>query len=384
MKLMMLGSGSYRSSLSIRLVSLAQRLATMGWEVSVVVPSADKYNDFTKEHLKCDGAVRVVQPWQPATRSASFNLLPYLLTSLATILSGGADVVYLYKPTPITILGLLPKLLFRTPVILDLDDLGSEVMRAEAQSSLRTKLVAMCERLATKYATAIVVTSTFLQERVARSYPDKPVLLLPNGIEPELYPARSSGPLRPAVYYFGMINRLSLIEPLLRAVPLLLEQVPGAKLTIIGGGIALDEAKALIKKLGVDRAVNFTGPTDMLGVLAFTQFGDVGICYQPDVETVRAASNMKVFQYMAMTTVPVVSAVGDLPLYLDGERAGLVVPANDEVALAEAIAELLTNNAMRVRCALNARQRAVTRYSWSSLAAKLGSFIEGQKKEIAS
>lgn len=376
MKLTILGSGSYRSTLSIRIVALGRELSTLGWKVSVIVPSADKYNDYAKEAMTKDGQIRVIQPWQPATRWPMFNLIPYLLTSVIATLRSRPDVVYLYKPTPITLCGLLPKLLFGRPVILDLDDLGSEVMRAEGQSKLRIRLVARCEAIAMKHATAIVVASTFLERMIRQDYPDKPVLLVPNGVDLSLYPARSSGPLRPMAYYFGMINRLSLIEPMLRALPSLLERVPEARVTIIGGGSALEAAKALTAELGVAHAVSFTGMVKMLDVLSYTQFGDVGICYQPDIDTVRAASNMKVLQYMAMTTVPVVSAVGDLPAYIADQWAGLVVPPNDDEALADAIVELLTNNPKRIRCALNARQRVVGRYAWSTLAERLSVFIK--------
>lgn len=371
----MLGSGSYRSSLSIRLVALGRQLTKLGWDVTIIVPSADKYNNFTKENINNDGAVSVIQPWQPATASSFLNLLPYLLTSTIALLSRRTDLVYLYKPTPITILGLIPGLLFQVPVILDLDDLGSEVMRAENQSLLQSGLVSLCEQLAIKYSRAIVVTSTFLKHQIQARYPNKDVLVLPNGVDTVQYPLRPSRQLRPAVYYFGMVNRLSLIEPLLRAVPSVLKSVPTARFTIIGGGSALDEAKLLVKNLGVSYAVTFTGMTDMLGIVSFTEFGDIGVCYQPDVDTVKAASNMKVFQYMALSTVPVVSAVGELPTYIDDGRAGVSVKADDSQALGEALISLLQNKRQRTQYALRARQLSETTYAWSSITLQLSSFL---------
>jgi glycosyltransferase involved in cell wall biosynthesis len=375
MKIIMLGSGSYRASLSIRIVALAGQLAKLDWEVSIIVPSADKYNNFTKENINKDGAISVIQPWQPSTRSSVLNLLPYLITSMIVLVRSRTDFVYLYKPTPITIIGLIQGLLFQTPVILDLDDLGSEVMRAENQSRLQSGLVSLCERLAIKYSSAIVVTSTFLQRQIQVKYPNKHVLVLPNGVNPMQYPLRPSRQLRPAIYYFGMVNRLSLIEPLLRAIPLVLKAVPTARFTIIGGGSALNEAKLLVKNLGVSYAVTFTGMTDMLGVVSFTEFGDIGVCYQPDIDTVKAASNMKVFQYMALSTVPVVSSVGDLPTYIDDGRAGVAVKADDSQALGEALISLLQNKRRRTQYALRARQLSETTYAWSSIALQLSSFL---------
>jgi glycosyltransferase involved in cell wall biosynthesis len=378
MKITLLGSGSYRSSLSIRLVAIGQQLSRFGWDVSLIVPSADKYNEFTPEEITRDGEVTVIQPWQTSTTSAILNLVPYLFTSFVAGLKTRPDAIYLYKPTPITAFGLILKVFFGIPVILDLDDLGSEVMRAEKQSPLMTRLVDWSERITLKYATVVVVTATFLEARVKNKYPDKPVLVLPNGVDPSRYPVRKAIAVRPAIYYFGMINRFSLIEPLLAAVPDILLTVPEARVTIIGGGSALNEAKAYAKKLGITKVVEFTGMTNMFGATDHTQFGDIGICYQPDVETVRAASNMKVFQYMALSTVLVVSAVGDLPLYLDHNRAGVGVVADDHSALGQAIIRLLLDPDGRVESALYARSLSETTYSWDNLGKELATFIKRQ------
>ena len=109
------------------------------------------------------------------------------------------------------------------------------------------------------------------------------------------------------------------------------------------------------RELGIEAAVAFTGwQTDMLAVQNYTQFADVGVCYMPDIRTVRAASNMKVFQYMAMGTVPVVSDVGDLRRYVQDGQAGVVVAPGNVEALADALIELLQDEERRVRMAKEA------------------------------
>ncbi|HXR49957.1 MAG TPA: glycosyltransferase, partial [Verrucomicrobiae bacterium] len=319
MKIVMLGSGSYKSSLTyFRLVALGQQLGRLGWGVSLIVPAADKYNDFTPDWQATLEHVELVQPWQPATRRPLLNLLPYLISASLALLRRPAQLVYIYKPTPITIIGLLPRLLRRTPVILDLDDLGSMVMREEGRSGLSVRLVAACERLALRYATAVVVASRYLAQQVHDRYPDKPVLRLSNGVDPDEFvaPDRQSKP-RPAIYYFGALNRLSLIKPLLVALPQTIQAVPETQVTIFGGGQALDEAKALVRKLGLEKSVTFTGRVKPEVVQQAVTFGDIAVCIQPDIPTVQAASNVKVFQYMALASVPVVSEVGDLKQYIE-------------------------------------------------------------------
>ena len=105
----MLSSGSYHSTLTIRLRYLARYL-TDTWDITIIVPSADKYNDFTPDHSLKSAFARLVQPWQLTTRSPMANLIPYLFSALMQIVRVQADMVLIYKPTPITLVGLVPKL----------------------------------------------------------------------------------------------------------------------------------------------------------------------------------------------------------------------------------------------------------------------------------
>lgn len=371
----MIGTGSYNGTLSIRLRDLARHLAK-DFDVAAMTPPADKYNGFKPDYSIKPAGYKLIQPWQLATRSPIINLIPYLFTSLFHIVKARADIVYIYKPTPITILGLVPRLWGRK-IILDMDDLGSEVMALEGQSGLNVALVALSERLAMRFANQIVVTSTLLESEVKARYPQKPVLVLPNGVEPSDYTEVAQKPLRNAVYSFGAINRLDLIGDLLRAIPAVTTEIPDVHFTIAGGGSALEDAKKLVRELGVEKSVTFTGwLTNMHAVQRHTQFGDVGICYQPDGRTNRAASNMKVFQYMAMHTVPVVSDVGDLHSYVRDGKAGVVVTPGDSAMLAQAIVDLLRDAKRRTQLAHEAYKLATQTHSWQQRARDLRAFIE--------
>ena len=285
-------------------------------------------------------------------------------------------MVLIYKPTPITLVGLVPKLLARTPIVLDLDDLGSEVMKPKGRSRQSCVLVAWSERLCMRYADAVVVVSTTLRDHLRGLYPAKPVLLLPNGVEPSEYHVAAERQPRHAIYYFGAINTLDLVEDLLRAMPEVLRQVPDARLSIVGGGSALDEAKRLSRELAIEAAVTFPGwRKNMLAVQNYVQFADIGVCYMPDTLTVRAASNMKVFQYLAMGTVPLVSNVGDLHIYVRDGQAGVVVTAGNGRALARALIELLWDEDHRVRLADVGWRLACKDYAWQARAKVLIGFL---------
>jgi glycosyltransferase involved in cell wall biosynthesis len=371
MKIMMIGSGSPGSSLSHRLEMLGLELSELGHRIAIILPRADKYNSF-RAQKKSELNKNIIRPWQFTTRSTVINFLPYLLTSAITALSRRSDLVYIYKPTPISMAGLLPKLFFGTPIVLDLDDLGSEVMVVQNQPRLMSMLVRLAEKLALRQADAVIVTSTYLKEVVQRAHPNKPILVLPNGVDPKKYqPAK--GRLRPHIYYFGAVNRLSLVKPLLGAAPEILKSHPKASVSIIGGGSALEDARKLAINLGVNDKVKFSGWIPMEKIVDFIRKGDIAVCVQPDEPTVRAASNMKVFQYMSLGSVPVVSAVGDLPHYV--EDCGVVVPPGDSRALAGAITQLLRQPEKRNMLSEATRRQAEQTYSWARLAEYLETFL---------
>jgi len=355
-------------------LALARHLGR-DWQITIMVPSADKYNHFTPNPQAKAAGAQVVQPWQFTTNSPLFNLIPYLFTSFAKVLRVRPDVVWLYKPTPITMVGLIPRLFTHARIVLDMDDLGSEVMKREGQSKIMYGLVALCERLAMRWAHAIVVASTSLEAVVRQKYPTKAVLILPNGVEPDDYQPVAKRQPRPHVYYFGAVNSLDLIEDILRATPAIVRAVPDAKVTIVGGGSALEDARALAKKLRVAHAVEFTGWVNMLDAQRYTHYADVAICYQPDTVTVRAASNMKVFQYMAMGSAVVVSDVGDLHTYARDGRAGVIVEPARAQSLARAVIALLQDDARRDALADAGYKLARGEYSWKSRAASLDEFL---------
>jgi glycosyltransferase involved in cell wall biosynthesis len=376
MNITMLGSGSYKSSLSFRLMKIADLLGGADWSVTVIVPSADKYNDFAADPAAALRHATLVQPWQLKTHKPSMNLLPYLFTALIALVRSRPDVIYLYKPTPITVIGVIGKLLLGKPLIVDIDDLGSEVMRRQKQPLLAVWLVALSERVALRLADKVIVTSTYLADSIGATYKRKPVLIVPNGVDAEQYQVKAEGALRPHIYYFGAIGSLDLTRDLLYAIRDVYELMPDIRVSIIGNGSALAETKKLARDLGIASIVAFPGFVDMFKVQDCVRFGDIAICYQPDIPTVRAASNMKVFQYMAMASVPLVSNVGDLSAYVLNGKAGVVVEPGNPDKLKEALVAILSNPTERVAMARTARELATDTYSWATRGAAVNRFLK--------
>lgn len=373
MKITFLGSGNIRSNFSYRILKLATALHAQGHDVTVIVPSADKYNNFIAEHITMLDGVTIRQPFQFKTKHLVINLLPYIISATYMVLRERSDLIYIYKPTPISIVGLLGKLFHRTPVVLDMDDLGSEVMKIEGHPWYQRTLVAWCEQLAARYANKLVVTSTFLFDIFRAKFPNKPIHRMSNGVDQEWFgPVKKNDHKR--IVFMGAINRKNILEPLFDAIPLLIEKYPDLQIVIMGDGRFLPYFKEKCNTLAIDAHVTFTGWLDIEQVRENLFSGDIGYNYMPHERTVLAASNMKVPQYMSRGVVPIVSDIGDLPASVDFGKAGYIAKANDLSVLKEVLAAALEDHGFQEKSE-NARVFSLEKYSWHILAGHLEQFL---------
>ncbi|MFA6896710.1 MAG: glycosyltransferase [Patescibacteria group bacterium] len=368
MKILFLTSGSVRSNFTYRALSLAQELKRLGHETAIVCPRADKYNGFKAEKIYELDGVKVLQPWQFATKRMEINLFPYIFGALFLTLKEKPDMVYIYKPTPISIVGLAAKFLRRTPVILDMDDLGSEVMKIEGHPKRQQKLVEWCEKAAGKYADRIVVASSYLFNKYKKEFPQKPVHLMPNGIDKNWFAPVCASDKRKRIVYMGSVNRKNIVEPLFDALPLIIEKHPDAELLFMGDGKYLDYFKDKSRNLGIDKHIVFTGWLELEKARENLKAGDLGYGFMPDDITTRAASNMKTPQYMIRGVVPFVSFTGDLPKMVNEGEAGYIAESEKLEDIATEILRALEDPERKSVKAETARAFAAENFNWEKLA----------------
>jgi glycosyltransferase involved in cell wall biosynthesis len=367
MKILFLASGNVASNFSYRVMALARGLQKLGDETAVIAPKADKYNNFIAETVTETEGVKILQPFQLTTRKQEVDLLPYLFGATTMVLHNKSNLIYIYKPSPITIVGLVAKSFRGTPIILDMDDLGSEVMKIEGHPWHRWILVGWCEHLAARYADRIVVTSTYLYKKYHRQFPKKPIHTMPNGVEMDWLMPLVSSESKKRIIFFGAINRKSILAPLFQALPAILRQHPDTQVVVIGDGRYLQHFKKICQAADIEKNIHFTGWLALNDARALLCAGDIGYCYMPDSPTVQASSNMKVPQYMARGVVPIVSDVGDLPAMVDFGNAGYIAKADDARSL-ETILLAALNDDERTQKAARARKIAEEKMNWNTLA----------------
>lgn len=376
MRIVILASGTVDSNFSARVVSLGKEMVKRNHDVYLIAPSLDKYSNFQKELFKSIAGVKVIRPFQFSTHNNVINFLPYIPHAFLLMWRLKADVIHLYKPTPLTVFGIIGGLRSRTKVVLDLDDLGAKVMAREGGNKILVKIVDWCESISAKLSDGIIVASSYLQQIHQKNTPNKPLLWIPNGaLKVEPYTPGSVA----HIIFIGSLNNRAVLAPLLEVVPKVKKLTDHPVIIdVIGGGTAIESLKLMTADLGIKSSVFFHGwiKGDILD--KYVHGEDLGYYCVPDEEPYKAASSQKIFDYMSHGIVPVVNEVGDLPYYIDYGKAGYIVDAN----LSQTLANALSDKEGRRKRSHNAINNVNQLYLWKRHAELVESFYISLHKTL--
>ena len=261
------------------------------------------------------------------------------------------------------------------------------------------------EREAVNESAAIVAASTIELGELRDLYgADRArVEVIPCGVDPVMFhPVRQAearerlgrDQCERVVLFVGRIEQIKGIDVLLRALGLLFFRRPDLRqsvcLVVVGG--ALDpgddapetekilELRRLVHQHRMEDNVNFVGSLDQESLALYYAAAD--ICAVPSLTE---SFGLVALEAMACGTPVVGTRVGGLQTLIEHGESGLLVPAGDYQALAEAIAELLSDERLRMHLAHGGRDRA-EHYTWTGvgqrIAALYGRILESRPSAV--
>lgn len=161
------------------------------------------------------------------------------------------------------------------------------------------------------------------------------------------------------VLLVGTAGRLSAIkgqEGLLRAAARILDTHPTARFLIVGDGPLGSHLLATASALRIDHACHFIGPrADVFDLMAAL---DIFV-----LPSLNEGIPMALLEAMTLGTPVVAAAVGGIPEVVQHRVNGLLVPAADDQALAEACLELAANPQWAQALAVQARRSIAEGFS---------------------
>ncbi len=361
----------------------AGALRDAGYQVSIICPTGPG----CERRFEVIDAIHIYRYRLPLEASGAWGYFFEYAAALAqsfwlswrVFLTRGFDVIHACNPPDLFFLiGGCFKLLGRK-FVFDHHDLNPELYEAKfGRRDFFYRLLLRLERWSFRTADLSIATNLSYRriaiergrmrpERVfvVRSGPSLARLkILPP--QPRLKRGR-----RTLVGYVGVMGRQEGIDYLLRAVRHIVHYFGCRDIHfgLVGGGSALEEMKALARKLGVADYVTFTGrvPDDEL----LTMLNTADLCVNPDVANdMNDKSTMnKIMEYMALGK-PMVQFELAEGRY-SAREASLYARKNDAFDLAEKILELADDPERRAAMGAYGRRRVERELEWRHEAPRL-------------
>ncbi|QXD15247.1 glycosyltransferase family 4 protein [Rhodocaloribacter litoris] len=267
------------------------------------------------------------------------------------------------------------------PVVGDLHENWVEALRHYAWSTRFPGNVVVnlrrWERLEKEWVQAVdrlvVVVEEAAERNVALGVPPERITVVPNTIkldvfdryepEPDLIASLRS-PL--TLTYTGGFDVHRGLASAIEAMPAVLEQVPGARLVLVGDGRIRAELEALARRLGVASAVRFEGWQPQPRLKSYILGSD--ICLIPHLRTPHTDATIphKLFHYMYFGRPVVAGDCRPLARILGETGAGLVYPAGDAAALARAVMTLAASPVQAAEMGRRGREAVLQTYHWDA------------------
>ena len=271
----------------------------------------------------------------------------------------------------------------------------------DGESDIRIEI----EREAVRKSAAIVAASKIELGELRRLYraDTSRVAVIPCGVDPSVFhPVRQADAREKLgrdqcerlILFVGRIEQIKGIDVLLRALGRLFQRYPDLRtdvcLLVIGG--ALDpgddapetekilELRRLVHEHRLESNVSFVGSRGQEDLALYYAAADV--CAVPSLTE---SFGLVALEAMACGTPVVGTRVGGLQTVIEDGDSGLLVPAGDDEALAEAIARVLSDARLRIHLAHGARDRA-EHFTWTRVGDRIAdlydSVIEARRVKV--
>ena len=266
----------------------------------------------------------------------------------------------------------------RVPVVWTVHGLGAHPGHAPWKRALLRVVEAMLDRVTDHY---VAVSEDLRDEGVRRGiYRPERVTVIPNGLEITSPPSDTEGRalrrelgLAEGCPVIGTVTRLEpqkAIDVFLHAAARVKVRAPEVAVLIAGDGPQRAELEALARHLGLGSAVRFLGwRSDALRVLAALDL----FCMSSRWE----GCPMVLLEAMAAQRPVVATDIGGVREIVVQGETGLLVPAGDAAAFAEASLRLLASPAERQRMGEAGRLRMQSRFSLEKMVTAYASLYRG-------
>jgi glycosyltransferase involved in cell wall biosynthesis len=381
-----------------RLYEMARTLQDL-YDVTVVCPPPTfPFNKYKREKYpyrkeKVNG-FRVFRLWtyQPSKSKPSIflRLIYYAVFPILAFfflighLHGVSFVIITTPPSPLLITSLAVRL-FRKKLIIDVRDFWIDLAVSLSylkEDSFIVRWARKFEEYCWRKSDLIITNSRIIYEILSSDskHANSKIKYFPFSVDLEVFKKVNGTPRKRQIVYIGNFGTAQNLKALISALPLVLEQVSDIKIQLYGGGDCEPEIKSLARDLDLEEYVKFNDPVPREQIPLILSQSMLGIIALSSHNVVRYALPTKSFEYFA-SGLPVVAygASDELELIMKKSQAGIYVRGDDKKEIADAIINMINDNAAQEQYSINGRKFAEEN-TFHSLISDVQILMEGKQK----
>jgi glycogen(starch) synthase len=265
------------------------------------------------------------------------------------------------------------KHVFRKPLLVTMH--STEIGRRDGIHTTTEKMIHETEAWLTYEAWRVICCSDYMVQHVKWAFglPSDKLAMVPNGVNPHVYDGLAKQDLKSfrskfalpeekIILYVGRLVYEKGIHILVNSVPKVLGKVD-AKFVIVGTGYMQEQLSNIVKSMGLEHKVLFTGFVDEESLLKLQKCADVSV-----VPSLFEPFGIVALEAMAAKSPVVVSDTGGLSEIVDHDVTGVKVYPNNADSLAWGITKVLLDDGYRNSIRENAYKTIQENYNWDKIA----------------
>ena len=140
-------------------------------------------------------------------------------------------------------------------------------------------------------------------------------------------------------------------------MPIVFSKIPDLSLKLYGGGFCEEKIKDLVKKLGLEKSIQFFNPVSRNQIPSILSKSLVGIVSIEDNEGLRSAIPTKTFEYLACS-LPVLAygRSDELKRIIKESNAGVFIDGNNHKEIGKSMIKLLNDKENIKKYSINGRK----------------------------
>jgi glycosyltransferase involved in cell wall biosynthesis len=361
---------------AVRQFNLAKALAKKGHNITLILPKFDKYSGFKSIKIEKIKNLRIIHPTQISSKILELSMIFYIPSAIKKAMEHKYDIVHGFRPTPFSgFIGYKIAKKQKIPFILEMGDIEWETMKdLGIHPNYRVNIIKRLEKKLIENANGITVMNDNVKKYIVKNYKiKKPIKIISNGVDCDIFKPKKESSLKKILLnktkskkllmFSGKLDHVSHITDLIKVMKML-DKSYG--LVIIGEGIGKKKLKGLAEKLRIDNKIYFVGSLPHYLIPKYLNAADILLAPFKKEKGVEYASNLKIFEYMAVGKPIVASDVGVMKEILEGKR--YIYKPGDLKEMIEKIKNV------DKRIGLRTREKAVKKYGWKILGNKLERF----------